>query len=158
MSNERDQSLLRSAVSDGAANLLAFVPSLGTREALAFGVGVLLPTRLTFKELPEELIPCGEALDRASMASGYDQNFISSVVERWRGATMSHATMSQRGSPEESLRRAPVVGADTAPLQPPATPDPNRLSLLKKPLDDRPDPQASMRSEPAGQPARWPAK
>ena len=33
MSNDRDQALLRSAVSDTAANLLAFVPSLGTREA-----------------------------------------------------------------------------------------------------------------------------
>jgi DNA helicase HerA-like ATPase len=32
MANDRDQALLRSAVSDAAANLLAFVPSLGTRE------------------------------------------------------------------------------------------------------------------------------
>ena len=39
MSNDRDQALLRSAVSDTAANLFAFVPSLGTREALAFGAG-----------------------------------------------------------------------------------------------------------------------
>ena len=36
----------RSAVSDAAANLLSFVPSLGTREVLAFGEGVALPTRL----------------------------------------------------------------------------------------------------------------
>ena len=33
MTNERDQSLLRSAVADTAANLLAFLPSLGTGEA-----------------------------------------------------------------------------------------------------------------------------
>src|SRR6202140_4232029 len=32
LANERDQTLLRSAVSDAAANLLSFVPSLGTRE------------------------------------------------------------------------------------------------------------------------------
>jgi DNA helicase HerA-like ATPase len=31
LSNERDQSLIRSAVSDAAANLLSFIPSLGTR-------------------------------------------------------------------------------------------------------------------------------
>ena len=54
MSNDRDQALLRSAVSDAAANLFGFVPSLGTREALAFGVGVPLPTRLTFAELPPQ--------------------------------------------------------------------------------------------------------
>ena len=34
MSNDRDQAMLRSAVSDAAANLLAFVPSLGTRRDL----------------------------------------------------------------------------------------------------------------------------
>ncbi|MFL5061951.1 MAG: ATP-binding protein, partial [Xanthobacteraceae bacterium] len=32
LANERDQALLRAAVSDAAANLLSFVPSLGTRE------------------------------------------------------------------------------------------------------------------------------
>jgi hypothetical protein len=50
LANDRDQALLRSAVSDAAANLLSFVPSLGTREVLAFGEGVALPTRLRFKE------------------------------------------------------------------------------------------------------------
>ncbi len=52
LANERDQALLRSAVSDAAANLLSFVPSLGTREVLAFGEGVAPPTRLRFKEVP----------------------------------------------------------------------------------------------------------
>src|SRR5256885_9647417 len=68
MSNERDQVLLRSAVSDSAANLFAFVPALGTRQALAFGVGVPLPTRLTFPELPPELLPKSDtfAKDRES--------------------------------------------------------------------------------------------
>src|SRR5258708_18358467 len=64
MSNDRDQSLLRSAVSDSAANLFGFVPSLGTREALAFGVGAPLPTRLTFAELPPQLVPRSEAFAR----------------------------------------------------------------------------------------------
>src|SRR5581483_6522055 len=39
LANERDQALMRSAVSDAAANLLSFVPSLGSREVLAFGEG-----------------------------------------------------------------------------------------------------------------------
>ena len=52
MANERDQNIIRSAVSDAAASLLAFLPSLGTREVFAFGEGVALPTRLRFSELP----------------------------------------------------------------------------------------------------------
>src|SRR5262245_31457107 len=37
MANDRDQALLRSAVSDAAGGLLSLVPSLGTREVFAFG-------------------------------------------------------------------------------------------------------------------------
>src|ERR1022692_2154577 len=91
MSNDRDQGLLRSAVSDSAANLFAFVPALGTREALAFGAGVPLPTRLTFPELPPHMLPKSDtfANDKAMQASGQDVNFIASVVDRWRSATMN---------------------------------------------------------------------
>src|SRR5262249_31715956 len=66
MSNERDQGLLRSAVSDSAANLFPFVPALGTREALAFGAGIPLPMRLTFAEVPRHLLPRSEAFSTDS--------------------------------------------------------------------------------------------
>ena len=51
MANDRDQAIVRSAVSDAAGSLIGFVPSLGTREVFAFGEGVALPTRLRFKQL-----------------------------------------------------------------------------------------------------------
>src|SRR5262245_5550965 len=87
LSNDRDQALLRSAVSDTAGDLFSFVPSLGTREALAFGVGVPLPTRLTFAKMETELLPKSEAFpdELVSPAGGFDLSFIASVVERWRG-------------------------------------------------------------------------
>ena len=92
MANDRDQALLRSAVSDAAANLLAFVPSLGTREVVGFGEGVPLPTRLTFRALPAHLLPRSEAIGRSApngeIASG--KEFIRAVVERWRGAALGH--------------------------------------------------------------------
>lgn len=91
MANDRDQAIVRAAVSDAAASLLAFVPSLGTREVFAFGEGVALPTRMHFKELEAHLIPRGEAIARGAIEAGTeaDYDFIASVVERWRGATMS---------------------------------------------------------------------
>src|SRR5205807_8144575 len=88
MANDRDQAILRSAVSDAAANLLAFVPTLGTREALAFGEGAVLPIRLKFKELPAGLLR-KESGD-GNAGQGVTQDLIGSVIERWRGATMSH--------------------------------------------------------------------
>src|SRR6266699_4244865 len=96
LANDRDQAIVRSAVSDAAGSLIGFVPSLGTREVFAFGEGVALPTRLRFKELQRQHIPHSQAVDRANMdsARGVDLGFLVSVVERWRGATMSGRTKS----------------------------------------------------------------
>lgn len=92
MANERDPNIIRSAVSDAAASLLAFLPSLGTREVFAFGEGVALPTRLRFSELPQHMIPRSESelSVRVDSNHGVDSAFIHSVVERWRGATMGN--------------------------------------------------------------------
>ncbi|HTE95534.1 MAG TPA: DUF87 domain-containing protein [Bradyrhizobium sp.] len=132
LANERDQTLLRSAVSDAAANLLSFVPSLGTREVLAFGEGVALPTRLRFKEVPVHQLPRSEATIAtvASVAAGHDMHFVSAVLERWRGAT------SQRDVPNDpGANDRPAPRTVEAPmLQPSMGLDPDRFSLLKKPL------------------------
>jgi DNA helicase HerA-like ATPase len=130
MSNDRDQALVRAAVSDAAANLLTFVPSLGTREVFAFGEGVALPVRLTFKELPQQSLPASEALGDAHKHynGGINQDFIMSVVERWRRAMTSQ---KQSGAPEHEV--SPVER--TVPLTPVAQPPaPERPRLLKKPL------------------------
>ena len=135
LANERDQALLRSAVSDAAANLLSFVPSLGTREVLAFGEGVALPTRLRFKEVPVHQLPRGEATISTvpSATSGQDMHFVSAVLERWRGATSNRDAPNDPGFNDRSASR--TVGTVEAPmLQPSLGLDPDRFSLLKKPL------------------------
>ena len=134
LANERDQALLRSAVSDAAANLLSFVPSLGTREVLAFGEGVALPTRLRFKEVPPHQLPRSEATIATvpSVAAGHDMHFVSAVLERWRGATSSRDTPNDPGINDRSTVRAMSVEAPM--LQPSMGLDPDRFSLLKKPL------------------------
>jgi len=104
MANDRDQAIVRAAVSDAAAGLLAFVPSLGTREVFAFGEGVALPTRLKFKELPSHLIPRSEAIGRARITERVlDTEFIASVVQRWRGAMMSHKHEPDEGDALDAL-------------------------------------------------------
>ncbi len=141
MSNDRDQALLRSAVSDAAANLFGFVPSLGTREALAFGVGVPLPTRLTFAELPPQLVPRCEAFanEQSVQSTDHDLNFIAAVLERWRGA------MARTGANAEDAASRLAVRSDAVPLQPAPAPEPNRFSLLKKSLGNPADPFAALR-------------
>jgi len=134
LANDRDQELLRAAVSDAAANVLAFVPTLGTREVLAFGEGVALPTRLRFKELLPQQLPRGEATIRSapSVTAGFDLPFIDAVLERWRGATSQRDAASElrgerNGTYTNSSFEAPM-------LQPSMGLDPDRFSLLRKPL------------------------
>ncbi len=156
LANDRDQALLRSAVSDAAANLLSFVPSLGTREVLAFGEGVALPTRLRFKEVPAHQLPRSEATiaSAPSSSTGYDMHFVTSVLERWRGATTHRDIPNDPGFTDRPLARqgqppssapgglaplAPTASALPRPvespmLQPSLGLDPDRFSLLKKPL------------------------
>jgi DNA helicase HerA-like ATPase len=106
LANERDQALLRSAVSDAVANLLAFVPSLGTREVVAFGEGLPLPTRLRFTELPADRLPRGETfrLDQHDDEKA-PRGFVRQVVERWRGAS-GGARLLDEAAPEVSSATA----------------------------------------------------
>src|SRR5947209_17721295 len=119
MANDRDQAIVRSAVSDAAGSLIGFVPSLGTREVFAFGEGVALPTRLRFKQLARQHIPHSQAIDRASMDSirGVDIGFLVSVVERWRGATMSGRTKPQLGEAGEFDDIEALAGREYSPVR-----------------------------------------
>jgi hypothetical protein len=114
LANERDQALLRSAVSDAVANLLAFVPSLGTREVVAFGEGLPLPTRMRFTELPADRLPRGETfrLDEHNDETA-PRGFVRQVVERWRGASGGPRLLDDAPQPEVSS--APALGASARP-------------------------------------------
>jgi hypothetical protein len=133
-------------VSDAAANLLDFLPSLGTGEVFAFGEGVALPTRVKLKQLPPHMLPKSDAVSGTSETAGINEEFIATVLKRWRWASSTHLPPpddpSREGRPAEvrplDTRSAPEpVGAP--PLQPAAAAEPPRPTLLKRPLSDRLD-------------------
>jgi DNA helicase HerA-like ATPase len=130
MANDRDQAIIRSAVSDAAANLLSFIPSLGTREVFAFGEAVKVPTRLRFKELPPKARPKSDSVSAADSDYGrlVDQKFVDIVVDRWRGATLN-TRMRQEVSNDTA------TGSATGDQPTPAMErrlDPDKYRLLKK--------------------------
>jgi uncharacterized protein len=128
---------------------------------LAFGEGVALPTRLKFKQLPEHLIPHSQAVINASTdhTAAPTEDFIDTIIDRWRGATMSHKqTGLDAGADFESLARdefsslsatphapsvapPPIIPAHATIAPQPAAPrlDPERFKLLKRPLEGRSD-------------------
>ena len=144
LANDRDQALIRSAVSDAAASLLTFIPSLGTREVFAFGYGVALPTRMRFVPLPAEFQPQSEASGNTrSDAGAVTPDMINAVIERWRSASMSHRGGMDETPDYGASLDAPLQPAAAPPTAPQATVAPSvsprgealRASLLKKPLD-----------------------
>ena len=174
LSNDRDQALIRSAVSDAAANLLSFIPSLGTREVFTFGSGVALPTRMRFQELAADKRPNSEASGNTRSDAGTNMNrdLLTTVIDRWRSASMSHkmaddddfsaafeAPPLQPAAPNYPPAYAPpgqayapqAAAYAPQPSAPPPRPEGLRSSLLKKPLD------ASMGNPPAppGFPTRY---
>lgn len=88
MSNDRDQQIVQSAVSDTGSGLLEFLPALGQREAIAFGDGVTLPVRIRFDELPANALPRSSTarFSEKWQTSVGDGDFLEKVVERWRSA------------------------------------------------------------------------
>ncbi|MCA3556585.1 DUF87 domain-containing protein [Aestuariivirga sp.] len=100
LTNERDQAIMRAGVSDGAASLLDFMPTMGVGEAITFGEGVALPTRIKFDMLlPEEWPKSNTASFTSSWARELpNDGFVQDVVLRWR---------AQSFAPEGTIFEAP---------------------------------------------------
>jgi uncharacterized protein len=147
MANDEDQTLLRSAVSDAAANLLSFVPSLGTGEVVGIGEGMPLPARLTFRTLPSNLVPCSEPAGKKQDGDHEHQrgDLVRHAIERWRRATTSmpssedEAHHEQIASPgiepaQDAIARGlNSLAADQRPTEQRRVPlDPDRYTILKR--------------------------
>lgn len=122
MSNDRDQEIVTSAITDTSSGLLEFLPALGQREALAFGDGVSLPVRIRFDELPPEALPRSTTahFTKHWQHSIGDEGFLEQVVEKWRSSDIAagtdmaeQAAMLAEGIPDEPAAPEPM----TAPAQ-----------------------------------------
>ncbi len=111
LTNERDQEILRAGISDSAASLMDFMPTMGVGEAVAFGEGVALPTRIRFDRLPPEHLPHSAT---ASFSEHWrkdinEPNFLHSVVARWRQQAMDMPVPT----PEMAPSAAPAAQTGT---------------------------------------------
>ncbi|RUZ40870.1 hypothetical protein EN948_29690, partial [Mesorhizobium sp. M7A.F.Ca.US.003.02.1.1] len=86
--NEQDQAIIRSAIADSSASTLAFLSSMGQREAIAFGEGVATTMRLKFEKLPSHLLPGTAKREEATSKPGDDVDLVA-IVERLRNVPKS---------------------------------------------------------------------
>ena len=110
LSNERDQEIVRAAISDSVASLLDFLPSMGTREAVVFGDGVTLPQRMRFDDLPEGVLPRSRTAHFTEQwrEGDGDKAFLEDVVDRWRADGAMALTIAQPSDDEVVAVEAPV--------------------------------------------------
>ncbi|MBX9464792.1 MAG: ATP-binding protein [Aquamicrobium sp.] len=123
LANETDQEIVRSAIADSSASTLAFLSSMGQREAIAFGEGVATTMRMKFEYLPPSLLP-GTGGDDVAEATGADRDVdLASLVRNLRsvGHLLSQDTRtSMLGAPVDAQRQAgeaPAQAQQPAPQQ-----------------------------------------
>jgi len=156
LSNERDQDILKAGISDAAASLLEFMPTMGMGEAITFGEGVALPTRIKFDMLPPEALPKSAT---ASFSQNWvndiqDDGFLTEVVNRWRMQAMNpdgeadHPDAIATALPPEPQHAAPAAPA-APPVQPAAAARPAPPPQATFGQATRPATQPTLRRQPA---------
>jgi hypothetical protein len=144
LTNERDQDILRAGISDAAASLLEFMPTMGTGEAVTFGEGVALPTRIKFDMLPADAWPKSNT---ASFTKNWakdlpDDTFLHEIVNRWRAQTYnpdSAAYAAEVAPTAPPAPQAPQPQQGYAP-QPGMAPPSGQPSIRRVPLPPGPAP------------------
>ncbi len=133
LTNERDQEILKAGISDAAASLLEFMPTMGTGEAITFGEGVALPTRIKFDMLPPDELPRSNT---ASFSKNWardlpDDTFLHEVVNRWRAQTYNPDAVNYAAESSLEQAMAPPSAAQPAP-QPIAPPRPAAPTIRRE--------------------------
>ena len=109
-----------------------------------------MPTRFKLNQLPNGMLRKGDSEEgRARTARPIDGDFVASVLEKWRGATMTQKMDNGYSSPSIAPEQSNVPAYAAAPA---AGLDPDRFKLLKRPLD------AAASAPPPSGSGRWPAR
>jgi DNA helicase HerA-like ATPase len=141
LSNELDQNFVRAAVPDGAAELLSFLPSLGTAESMVFGESVNLPMRVILNTLPAEFRPHSSSAQFTELwqRDTATPQLMDKVFKRWRARSLypdgrpMAAPAPVAHDPRSALRQRSGIGAVPRATQ-------SRVTSPHKPA---PAPQAS---------------
>ncbi|WP_368904520.1 ATP-binding protein [Taklimakanibacter lacteus] len=121
LSNERDQEILKAGISDAARSLLEFMSTMGAGDAITFGEGVALPTRVKFDMLPSHAWPKSNT---ASFTEGWargapSETFLQDVVARWRQQSFGSVS-AETGEAAATPPQPEPVQRPTAPQRQPA--------------------------------------
>jgi uncharacterized protein len=84
LSNDRDQEIIRSAVADSSASVIAFLSSIGNREAIAFGEGVATTMRMRFSHIERAALPATAFQIAAALGTPGEDPDLRTIVSKMR--------------------------------------------------------------------------
>jgi hypothetical protein len=140
LTNDRDQDIIKAAISDSSSSTISFLSALDNREAIAFGEAVAAPMRLYFTWQERARLP-SVGNQSAMIAQSADEVAVDGLV-----AVLRHTTVPSRRSSDVSVGLA--AGQPEAPVAAPEAPTPPVQRLAAQPAAVQPRPQVA--AAPAG--------
>ncbi|MCY6379977.1 ATP-binding protein [Hoeflea prorocentri] len=136
LANDRDQDIIRSAISNSSSSTISFLSSIGNGEAIAFGEAVAVPMRMCFERVPQSELPQTVSGNIAMRGMGSRDQLpnIGNIVKNMRH---TETPLGSAGMPPQGATLQPALG-DLAELEKavsgPAAP------IEDKPMPDQPAP------------------
>ncbi|MEO0910647.1 MAG: hypothetical protein AAFX96_10030, partial [Pseudomonadota bacterium] len=112
LGNQKDQEIIRGAVSNGAKSTISFLSSIANRECIAFGEAIPTPMRMTFETMRAEDLPGAHIYEQQEkVKQGLDIS-MAAVLRRMRQEDTK--TSLQSDDPYANSD----VGLDAPPISP----------------------------------------
>lgn len=110
LGNERDQEIIRGAISGASQSTIGFLSSIANREAIAFGEAVPTPMRMMFETIAPEQLPAAHMTKhQANARLGDTQLSLDTILMRMRQLNAAESTPKDDASaPFENLS-APAI-------------------------------------------------
>jgi len=84
LGNQKDQEIIRGAVSNGAKSTISFLSSIANRECIAFGEAIQTPMRMTFETMRAEDLPGAHIYEQQAKVKEGLTVSLKSVLKRMR--------------------------------------------------------------------------
>lgn len=142
LGNERDQEIIRGAITGASKSMTSFLSSIANREAIAFGEAVPTPMRMIFETVPTSALPGAHLYEQQErMKSGNGSVSLEDVINRMRNIDQAEPEMEMADhdyEQEDDFRLQPMASIDPEfePMQPPQTIE-DLASMLKMETDWR---------------------
>ncbi|WP_420962765.1 ATP-binding protein [Brucella sp. IR073] len=130
LGNERDQQIIKGAITGAAKSMVNFLSSIANREAIAFGEALSTPMRMTFETIPVHKLPGAHMQEQQQlMRTGDRRVSLESVIERLRHFDSTAA----EAEPEfRDYGTRPSLEEEQKPSLPPIMPlDPAQRASLR---------------------------